>query len=272
MLGVKRPVREEDKTKSYYKYYEKEMYYGDPQLFLKAEKGPLDISQVLKPTELNVLLDEITDQEAETGYYDFKDGTAYVASYKFLPGVTGEMLDWWFAWHGLDPFRYTIWNPEDHCGLEITDEVRELLKNPEISNKEKIYQMTHIVSEDVGSGVAQIPLNFDRPWDIGFDRERFESMKGTIICSADRKEIGLENGMGLIMAHVGLEKPEGLVLRTRFWLGFAIDENMQPLKVVKDGMTACPIDPYKLLCHDIREFSNLGSFLPSLYAEEKDNW
>ena len=23
------------------------------------------------------------------------------------------MLQWWFAWHGIDPLRYAIWDPYD---------------------------------------------------------------------------------------------------------------------------------------------------------------
>mgnify|MGYP006964173643 CR=1 FL=1 len=32
-----------------------------------------------------------------------------------MPGVTGEMLDWWFPWHSVgSDLRYKIWDPEDH--------------------------------------------------------------------------------------------------------------------------------------------------------------
>lgn len=272
MTGVKRPATEADKGKPYYKYYEKEMYYGPQASFEKAERGPLDEALILQPQNLNDLLQPIANQEAEIGYKDFGDGTAYVASLKMLPGVSAEMLDWWFAWHGLEPFRYTIWNPEDHCGLAITEETRRILLDEILSHKEKLWRATHVVSEDVGGGVADIRLGFDKPWEIGFDRAAVDAFPGTIVCSADRKEEALKNWMGLIMCHVGRQLPEGLELRTRFWIGYAIDEDKKPLKVTAPDAKASAIDPKKLLLHDIREFSNLGSFLPSLYAEEKDNW
>ena len=32
-----------------------------------------------------------------------------------MPGVTSEMLDWWFPWHSVgSDLRYKIWDPEDH--------------------------------------------------------------------------------------------------------------------------------------------------------------
>src|SRR5262245_47011757 len=40
--------------------------------------------------------------ELENGYARLDDGTLYVAVLTPMPDVTGEMIDWWFAWHGED--------------------------------------------------------------------------------------------------------------------------------------------------------------------------
>jgi isopenicillin N synthase-like dioxygenase len=37
----------------------------------------------------------------------------YVAALTDMPNVTGEMIDWWFAWHDTDQ-AYTLWHPRDH--------------------------------------------------------------------------------------------------------------------------------------------------------------
>jgi len=29
-----------------------------------------------------------------------EDGTGYIANLVYMPGVTVDMFDWWFAWHG----------------------------------------------------------------------------------------------------------------------------------------------------------------------------
>ncbi len=34
-----------------------------------------------------------------------EDGTGYIANLVYMPGVTVDMFDWWFAWHGLGEFR-----------------------------------------------------------------------------------------------------------------------------------------------------------------------
>lgn len=53
-------------------------------------------------------------------------------------------------------------------------------------------------------------------------------------------------------------------------MGFR-EGNGKALKGIPDGETIPAIVPEKLFMHNIKEFSNLASILPSLYAEEKDN-
>ena len=42
------------------------------------------------------------------------DGVSYVAVRTPMPGVTAEMVDWWFDWHPRDPLRYRVWHPAAH--------------------------------------------------------------------------------------------------------------------------------------------------------------
>ena len=42
------------------------------------------------------------------------DGVGYVAVRTAMPGVSGEMVDWWFDWHPRDPLRYRVWHPLAH--------------------------------------------------------------------------------------------------------------------------------------------------------------
>jgi hypothetical protein len=41
-------------------------------------------------------------------------GTGYVAVRAPMPGLTGEMVEWWYAWNPRDPIRYQIWFPWTH--------------------------------------------------------------------------------------------------------------------------------------------------------------
>lgn len=43
------------------------------------------------------------------------DGSIYVAVNTKMPDVTGEMLDFWFAWHSVKSIRYKLWHPLDHA-------------------------------------------------------------------------------------------------------------------------------------------------------------
>ena len=47
----------------------------------------------------------------QVGYGVQDDGTAFVCNTTYMPGVTSEMLDWWFPWHSVgSDLRYKIWD------------------------------------------------------------------------------------------------------------------------------------------------------------------
>ncbi len=85
-----------------------------------ARSGPVDVSKALKIQDRNRLF-EPGYLDTETGYCIMDDGTGFVANLLQMPGVTGEMFDWWFAWHGLGELRYSIWDPEDHYDARSLD-------------------------------------------------------------------------------------------------------------------------------------------------------
>ena len=41
-----------------------------------------------------------------------------------MPGVTVDMLDWWFAWHSLASMHYGIWYPPGHFAISISESHR----------------------------------------------------------------------------------------------------------------------------------------------------
>ena len=41
-----------------------------------------------------------------------------------LPGVTPEMLDWWWK-NMVDPEYYKLWHPEDHISIEWEVPIQE---------------------------------------------------------------------------------------------------------------------------------------------------
>lgn len=44
------------------------------------------------------------------------------------------------------------------------------------------------------------------------------------------------------------------------------------VKLLPDGVQVPKEAPMGLFAHNLKEFGHLAAILPSLYAEEKDNW
>ncbi len=47
-----------------------------------------------------------------------------------MTGATPEMIDWWFAWHGLEDLRYKLWYPEMHVSARLDPEERAKVLDP----------------------------------------------------------------------------------------------------------------------------------------------
>lgn len=85
--------------------------------------GPIDPSDALPFDEKNDLL-KPGYLAKENGYCFLTDGSCYVAVLTRMPGVTGDMLDWWFSWHAQESLRYKIWYPGAHAGTSVSISVR----------------------------------------------------------------------------------------------------------------------------------------------------
>ena len=249
------PITEEEKNSPLYKYFTLDMTQADPRRYAAAAK-PADGSLGLMPQDLNRLF-EPGYLPLEAGFCNLPDGGGMLANLTDMPGVTVEMFDWWFAWHGLEPMRYKIWNHEDHYYC--------LTRNPEISSdsslpmKQRYWNTIHDVKEDVGLGLEHIAINFRDPADIGFDPALLKDFKGTIVCAGNEHN-------PVIMCHFVRPTDRGIELRTRFWMGYSVIGG-RPVKVIPDGMQFPLIPVQALLAHNIKEFTHLASVLPKLYEE-----
>jgi hypothetical protein len=90
----------------------------DVEATLKS--GPIGPADILPFDDINKLMDP-GYHAAEVGYGFAPDGVQYAACLTDMPGVTAEMIDWWFAWHGLHDIRYRIWFPPGHYGVRVED-------------------------------------------------------------------------------------------------------------------------------------------------------
>jgi hypothetical protein len=211
--------------------------------------------------------------EVETGYCNLPNGSGYAAYKVMMPGVTSNMINWWFAWHGLEALRYKIWWPKGHCSVSISAEERKIVLDPNRSLTEKFEGITHHVVEDIGSGKEDIFINFLSPEDMGFDMSRFKAPFIAGLVAAN----GLSGPVGAplnapknpaVMCHVVREIQGGIELRSRFWCGYNI-VNKKPQLLLSSGAKIPAGALYGLCEHGILEMSRLRAILPQIYEEQK---
>jgi hypothetical protein len=191
-----------------------------------------------------------------------------------MPGVTVDMFNWWFAWHGLESLRYKIWWPDGHFSISVSDIDRKKILDPNYSMHDKIWGRTHYVIEDIGGGPEHIVISFAHPdKELGFDVSRFD-LKTMTICGGNGVNIAVNAAPDAhkgasFMCHVVREIPGGIELRTRFWMGYKILGKV-PYKILPPGIKLPEFVPQGLAVHNVFEFNNLASFLPQIYEEQKE--
>lgn len=256
------PVTEAEKRSPYYKYFERELTPVPQETLDKLANNPLTPETVLQAPDLNKLFDP-GYLPGEFGWTRLKDGTMVMANLTKMPGVTVEMFDWWFAWHGLEPMRYKIWDPEDHyyCLTRNPEQARDA----NLSMKERYWNTMHDVEEDTGTGKGKLTIPFRNPADIGFDPEKLKSFAGTIVCAGSEKA-------PVIMCHFVRPIEGGIELRTRFWVGYCV-KNGKPTKVKLPPPRLMPTKlVVSLLAHNVKEFTHLAAILPEVYEEFRDQF
>ncbi len=107
-------VSQEEKSLPYFKYFEQPLAPIPQEKLDLLEKGPSQVPAV-PFAQSGLFLSGQDGEYCQMGYGVAEDGTGFVCNQTYMPGVTGEMLDWWFPWHSVgSDLRYKIWDPEDH--------------------------------------------------------------------------------------------------------------------------------------------------------------
>lgn len=246
----------------YADFYQRDMATPNQDAWKIMAGAPLKLNQVTPVTQRFDLL-KSGYLPGEIGYASLPDGSAYLANYLYMPGVTTDMLHWWFAWHGLDSARYIIWNKKKHFG--VTSNQHERLKDTKLPYEQRIWGVTHTVCEDTGNGPENITLQFKSPEAMGFSKTELAASSTDIISTA--------NGSTAVMLHTARNLPMGVELRSRFWLGYQIDmATKQPVKLIPDGQSVPIAIAQNLGFHSIEEMSNLATILPQLYQQFEDQF
>lgn len=262
------PLTPEEEKLPYAKYYYREPAQPDPYRMEILSRGPMDPAKATPLNDFNSLLTNLECPEDEMGYCILPNGAGYVGLSAFYPDCTLDMFKWWFSWHPLNNLRYRIWCPRCHGGLSVSAKDRAKILDPNVPLEQKYTDVDHFVMEDIGGGMSDIVISFLSPEKIGFDPELVKQYGGAIMGGygiVEPRE-GPVGKLPAIMIHLFHEENGGVRQRTRFYMGCRINKGI-PMCVLPHGVTV-PIEaPMGLAYHNVEEFSNLGSFLPEIYAE-----
>ena len=256
-------LTKEQEALPYAKYFDREMVAPSAEL-QAAVAAPIDCKDALPINDINKLL-EPGYQKVETGYCVFADGGGYASALVKMPGVSLDMFNWWFIWHPQESLRYKIWDKDEHFGVWVNDADRRRFNDAALPLANRLWGSTHRVRENIGiptpfrflMGMGgkdpyAITIRFISPADCGFDMTKFNPLKETVVCA--------DSGM----RHFVRQTPDGVELRARFYEGYVRKNGA----FVREGGTAPLSIDAGLNRHMLKEFTNLASFLPALYAEQ----
>jgi hypothetical protein len=143
------------------------------------------------------------------------DGVLVVARQTDMPGVTPQMWDWWFGWHGLSAERYRLWHPREHVSSSLSENCANLK-----DARARYIGNTSVIEEFIGAGeINRLSVAFRRPNEFGLDGSPLTSM-GTAICARG----GFPDKFvetAYLLHHVRRTEG-GSQMRSRFWLGYVI--------------------------------------------------
>ncbi len=261
--GKKVGVSQEERRLPYFKYYEQDMA-SIPDEKIRLMAAPQS-SPCVPFEERDLFLQGKDTEYCQIGYGTAPNGTGFVCNETYMPGVSGEMLDWWFPWHSVgSDLRYKIWDREDHyfARADRTDYVC----NPDVPVHQKTWGVNHYILEDVGNGPDFVKLCFLSPESYGYDT----SLIGTDKCESLVCAVGAGN-CAAAMTHKWYAYRDGVMFCSRFWIGYALSDG-KIICGLPEG-AAVPTEVSKgLFAHNIKEFSNLAAILPKVYEENKDNF
>jgi hypothetical protein len=119
-MSNRKELSVEEEAKPYAKYYHRPS--APPAAHHAAmlrDLKPLDPAQADRIRDLDALLQPGYTQ-GENGYCVLPDGSACVALCHPMKDATPQMIEWWFAWHGLEDLRYKLWYPEMRASTRKT--------------------------------------------------------------------------------------------------------------------------------------------------------
>jgi hypothetical protein len=263
--GMKRrKLTEAEEAKPYAKYFHKEMAEIPAAVLEKVNAGPVDPSLATPVQDRNDLM-KPGYLDMETGYTVMPDGSGFAATLVKMPGVTPEMLDWWFNWHPLEGLRYAMWCPVAHTDISAKNPALHL-DSSGVALKERNYGTTHYPVEGFNQASSQkVAIEFFSPQDYGLDMDMFKEPNISRAYCAN-VILNLMKIRFNTFFHAIREVDGGVEYRSRYWVGYTMKAG-DPVRS-KIPPVFKMIDLARNNClHSLTEYNNLASFLPQLYEE-----
>lgn len=199
----------------------------------------------------------------ETGIKRQPNGVYRVRALTRMPGVSPEMVRWWFADYMQTTEHYKHWHPQAHTWMDWEN------KKPG-----QIIGAAHLVHEYIGEDLSKLRIQF-------VDASEF---LGSLDLKEDHFIVGARVGLleepinVTTMCHYVRETPFGAEMRSVFWMGHVANRGGTGIAdkikgvlgntwlarriLVNDTLAL------NLMTHAIEEMGNLSDFLPELYARE----
>lgn len=258
--------READLAKPYAAYFREDVLPLQPHV-------PEVVLAGMAPTEYGYdigdaarMLSRPGYHKMETGWTTLDSGVVAVSCLTDMPGVTGEMWDWWFGWHAGESSRYKLWHPDAHqysAAAERRSEDRTL------TDRQRYHGNVSYVDEYVGGVLVPLAIRFVNPRHLGFD----EPKPGNTVIAARVGPSTAPVAFGWIV-HQVRATDSGAEMRSRFFLNHLQHLDLPPasITVAPAGRAATtemdmPTLGAGLLHHCASEMNHLASFLPALYEE-----
>ena len=120
-------------------------------------------------TEFGMKNKLLTDKalQREFGFARFDNGNYLVSMTCPMPGITPEMIRWWFRWHAQESIRYRIWFPGEHYVISTARGNRAYFTEKTLPD---FQPNTHYHIERIGKLVLPLKIAFCSPEDFGFFR------------------------------------------------------------------------------------------------------
>ena len=223
------------------------------------EKCPLPAGS-LPPVEQATGLQKSGYTAFETGYTLEKDGSLRVAVLTPMPGVSPEMWDWWFGWHGCLDSRYKLWHPLAHRSAVWQDGRDETGYVGRVSQ----------IEEYIGKNLEKANIAFCDPRDLGFPPAALADKTRVVYICARVGYTRLPLDFGWLV-HQIRRTDDGAEMRSRFWMG---GRHVRPRWRRLPGFCSALLQKaarlperqaVDLLHHCSEEMNHLAGFLPELY-------